>query len=425
MKKLNGVRLKHHKSTAKCQTAVLPVPDLVTIPMLMNMGAPCNPLVKVGDTVKVGQKIGDTDAFMSVPVHSSVSGIVKSVTDIKLAGGNTCKAVTIEPDGEQTVSEEVQPPVINSKEEFVKAVRESGITGLGGAGFPTHIKLNPKGEIDTLVINAAECEPYITSDHRQMLEDPDSVIGGIKTVMKYLSIPNAIIGIESNKPDAISLLSEKTGSDTSITVKTLPASYPQGAEKVLIYNTVGRIVKEGQLPSDQKVIVLNVSTAAQIYYYCQTGMPLIERRLTVDGDIVKNPCNLTVKIGTPVSKVLEYAQCDTEKMNKLILGGPMMGMSAFDLETSIGKGNNAVLAFEKYSETVVTNCIRCGRCIKACPFNLMPTEMEKAYNRKDVEALKKLKVNLCMNCGCCTYACPAGRKLAETNQLAKALIPRK
>lgn len=425
MKKLNGVRLKHHKSTAKCQTAALPVPDLVTIPMLMNMGAPCNPLVKVGDTVKVGQKIGDTDAFMSVPVHSSVSGIVKSVTDIKLAGGNICKAVTIEPDGEQTVSEEVQPPVINSKEEFVKAVRESGITGLGGAGFPTHIKLNPKGEIDTLVINAAECEPYITSDHRQMLEDSDAVIGGIKTVMKYLSIPNAIIGIESNKPDAISLLSEKTGSDTSITVKTLPASYPQGAEKVLIYNTAGRIVKEGQLPSDQKVIVLNVSTAAQIYYYCQTGMPLIERRLTVDGDIVKNPCNLTVKIGTPVSKVLEYAQCDTEKMNKLILGGPMMGMSAFDLETSIVKGNNAVLAFEKYSEPVVTNCIRCGRCIKACPFNLMPTEMEKAYNRKDVEALKKLKVNLCMNCGCCTYACPAGRKLAETNQLAKALIPRK
>lgn len=425
MKKLNGVRLKHHKSTAKCQTAALPVPDLVTIPMLMNMGAPCNPLVKVGDTVKVGQKIGDTDAFMSVPVHSSVSGIVKSVTDIKLAGGNICKAVTIEPDGEQTVSEEVQPPVINSKEEFVKAVRESGITGLGGAGFPTHIKLNPKGEIDTLVINAAECEPYITSDHRQMLEDPDAVIGGIKTVMKYLSIPNAIIGIENNKPDAISLLSEKTGSDTSITVKTLPASYPQGAEKVLIYNTAGRIVKEGQLPSDQKVIVLNVSTAAQIYYYCQTGMPLIERRLTVDGDIVKNPCNLTVKIGTPVSKVLEYAQCDTEKMHKLILGGPMMGMSAFDLETSIVKGNNAVLAFEKYSEPVVTNCIRCGRCIKACPFNLMPTEMEKAYNRKDVEALKKLKVNLCMNCGCCTYACPAGRKLAETNQLAKALIPRK
>ena len=362
---------------------------------------------------------------MSVPVHSSVSGTVKAVTEIKLANGNTCKAVTIETDGEQTVSEEVQSPVINSKEEFIKAIRESGITGLGGAGFPTHIKLNPKGEIDTLIINAAECEPYITSDHRQMLEDPDAVIGGIKTVMKFLSIPNAVIGIESNKPDAISLLSEKTASDSSITVKTLPASYPQGAEKVLIYNTVGRIVKEGQLPSDQKVIVLNVSTAAQIFNYCQTGMPLVERRLTVDGDIVKNPSNLTVKIGTPVSKILEYAQCDTEKMNKLILGGPMMGMSAFDLDTPVGKGNNAVLAFKKYSEPVVTNCIRCGRCIKACPFDLMPTEMEKAYKRRDVEALKKLKVNLCMNCGCCTYACPAGRKLAETNQLAKALIPRK
>jgi electron transport complex protein RnfC len=257
-----------------------------------------------------------------------------------------------------------------------------------------------------------------------MIEDPDSVIGGIKLVMKYISIKNTIIGIESNKPDAIALLSEKTASDSDITVKSLPASYPQGAEKVLIYNTTGRIVMEGQLPSDQKVIVLNVSTAAQIYKYCKTGMPLVDRRLTADGDIVKNPCNLMVKIGTPVSAVLEYAKCDTEKMNKLILGGPMMGMSAFDISTPIGKGNNAVLAFEKYSEPVMTNCIRCGRCISACPFNLMPTEMEKAYQRKDVEALKKLKVTLCMNCGCCTYACPAGRKLAETNQLAKALIPR-
>ncbi|MCM1227942.1 MAG: electron transport complex subunit RsxC [Clostridium sp.] len=424
MKKLNGVRLSHHKGTAACQTVRLPLPEKVTIPMLMNMGAPCTPLVKLNDNVKAGQKIGDTDAFMSVPVHSSVSGKVTSVADMKLANGNVCKAVTIETDGQQTVSEEVVTPDIHSKEEFIKALRESGLTGLGGAGFPTHIKLNPQTPVDILIINAAECEPYITSDHRQMLEDPDSVIDGILTVMKYLEIEKAVIGIEDNKQDAISLMTEKTASHPEISVMALPSSYPQGAEKVLIYNTTGRIVMEGQLPSDAGAVVMNVSTAAQISHYMKNGIPLTERRVTVDGDIVGKPCNVLVPIGTPFSKVLEFAQCDTEKLKKLIAGGPMMGACAFDPETPVVKGTNAILAFEKYSEPTVTNCIRCGRCIKACPLNLMPTEMEKAYHKRDVETLKALKVNLCMNCGCCTYACPAGRKLAETNQLAKMLIPR-
>lgn len=424
MKRLNGVRLSHRKGTADSHTVRLPLPEKVTIPMLMNMGAPCTPLVKIGDTVAVGQKIGDTDAFMSVPVHSSVSGTVKAITDIKLANGNVCKAVTIETDGNQTVSEEVRPPVVHSKEEFIKAMRESGITGLGGAGFPTHIKLNPKTPVDTLIINAAECEPYITSDHRQMLEDADSVIDGIKIVMKYLNIESAVIGIENNKEDAISLLTQKTSSIAEITVKSLPSSYPQGAEKVLIYNTVGRIVMEGQLPSDTGAVVLNVSTAAQISHYMKTGMPITERRITVDGDIVAKPCNVFAPIGTAFSEVLAYARCDTEKLKKLVAGGPMMGACAFDPETPVVKGTNAILAFEKYSEPTITNCIRCGRCIKACPFNLMPTEMEKAYQKRDIETLKALKVTLCMNCGCCTYVCPAGRKLAETNQLAKALIPR-
>lgn len=424
MKKLNGVRLSHRKGTAASETVRLPLPEKVTIPMLMNMGAPCSTMVKIGDTVSVGQKIGDTDAFMSVPVHSSVSGTVKSITDMKLANGSVCKAVTIETDGRQTLSNEAVPPKADSKEEFIKAVRESGITGLGGAGFPTHIKLNPKTPVDTLIINAAECEPYITSDHRQMLEDPDSVIDGMLRVMKYLNIKSGVIGIENNKPDAIALLTEKTSVYEQITVKALPASYPQGAEKVLIYNTTGRTVMEGQLPSDTGSVVLNVSTAAQISHYMKTGMPITEKRVTVDGDIVGKPCNVFAPIGTPFSELLSFAQCDTEKLRKLIAGGPMMGACVFDMNTPVVKGTNAVLAFEKYSEPSVTACIRCGRCIKACPFRLMPTEMEKAYQRRDVEALKALKVTLCMNCGCCTYVCPAGRKLAETNQLAKALIPR-
>ena len=424
MKKLNGIRLSHRNGTSSSQTSDIPLPPKVTIPMLMNMGAACVPQVKPGDIVSVGQKIGDTDAFMSVPVHSSVSGKVVSITETTLANGAVCKAVVIETDGLQTISEEVAPPAVSSKEEFIKALRESGITGLGGAGFPTHIKLNPKTPVDTLIINAAECEPYITSDHRQMLEDPDSIVNGILTVMKYLNIRETIIGIENNKPDAISLLTEKTASYKNISVMSLSSSYPQGAEKVLIYNTTGRIVKEGQLPSDTGAVVLNVSTAAQISQYLKTGMPIVKRRITVDGDTIGKPCNIFAPIGTPFSEILSFAQCDTEKLRKLIAGGPMMGSCVYDPETPVVKGTNAILAFNKYSQPTVTNCIRCGRCIRACPFMLMPAEMEKAYRKRDIETLKALKVTLCMNCGCCTYVCPAGRKLAETNQLAKALIPR-
>lgn len=423
MRKLNGIHLKHHKNTAACSTEVLAVPSEVVIPMNMNMGAHSIPVVKAGDHVDVGDKIGDTDKFMSAPVHSSVSGTVKEITEIKAMNG-VCQAVRIETDGQQTISQKVKKPVINSREDFIAALRESGLTGLGGAGFPTHIKSNPNTVIDTLIINAAECEPYITSDHRQMLEAPEDVIGGIKLVMKWLDIPKAVIGIENNKPDAIKLLDKMLSGEENISVKALPAVYPQGAEKVIIYNITGRMVMERQLPSDQHVIVLNVSTCAYINTYCTTGMPLTERRITVDGDIVKKPCNLMVKIGTPVREILEYAQCDTDRAGKIILGGPMMGMCAYETDIVIGKANNAVLAFEKVSEKTQTNCIRCGRCVGACPIRLMPAAIEKAYNRKDVEALKKLKVTLCMNCGCCTYVCPAGRSLAEVNQLAKAIIPR-
>ena len=423
MRKLNGIHLKHSKNTAGCKTEVMEVPSEVIIPMNMNMGAHSIPIVKPGDHVDVGQKIGDTDKFLSAPVHSSVSGTVKAITEIRAMNG-VCQAIKIETDGQQTVSEDVAPPEIKDRESFIKALRESGLTGLGGAGFPTHIKSNSKTPIDTLVINAAECEPHITSDHRQMVEAPDDVIGGIKLVLKYLDIPKAVIGIENNKPDAIALLKEKTASEPDISVKVLPSVYPQGAEKVLIYNITGRMVMERQLPSDQGVIVMNVSTVAYINTYITTGMPLCERRITVDGDTIKKPCNLLVKIGTPVSKILDHAECDKDRVKKLIMGGPMMGMCAYEEDTVVGKSNNAVLAFEKIAEKVQTNCIRCGRCISVCPMDLMPTDIEKAYQRRDIEALKKLKVTLCMNCGCCTYACPAGRSLAEVNQLAKGIIPR-
>jgi electron transport complex protein RnfC len=424
-KKLSGLKLNHRKNTENSATVNFPLPAKVSIPMSMNMGAPCTPMVKVGDEVKVGQKIGDTDAFFSVPVHSGVSGKVTALTDYRNAGGAVCKAVEIETDGLQTVSDEVKIPEISDKESFIKAVRESGSCGLGGAGFPTHIKLNPKTKIDTLVINAAECEPYITADYREMIENSDDVIGGIKLIQKMLGIPSAKLAIESNKPEAIAKFSGMTSSDSSVDIVTLPSSYPQGAEKVIIYNTTGRIVKEGELPSDEGVIVLNVSTAAFLFRYSRTGMPLTQRRLTVDGDAVGKPMNIRAVIGTSFREILEYCDTDLESVKKLIGGGPMMGMSLPTADMPVVKTTNALLAIKKYDERKTSACIRCGRCVNVCPFGIMPAEIERAYKIRDVEALKSLKVTLCMNCGSCTYVCPANRKLAETNQLAKMLIPRK
>ncbi len=425
MKKLNGLKLNHRKNTEDSATIDFPVPAKVKIPMSMNMGAPCIPLVKVGDTVTVGQKIGDTDAPFSVPIHSSVSGKVTALSDYQTVGGAVCKAVEIETDGMQTVSDQVKPPQITDKESFLKAVRESGSCGLGGAGFPTHIKLNPKQAIDTLVINAAECEPYITADYREMIENADDIIGGVKLVMSMLGIKFCKLAIEANKPKAIENFTEMAKNDDAIDIVTLPSSYPQGAEKVIIYNTTGRIVMEGQLPADTGVIVLNVSTCAFLYRYSKDGMPLVTRRLTVDGNAVGEPKNIRAAIGTPFRAILEYCKTDLDSVIKLIGGGPMMGMSIPDADMPVVKTSNALLAIKTYDERKTSSCIRCGRCVRVCPLGLMPADIDRAYKIRDIDELRKLKVLLCMNCGSCTYVCPANRKLAETNQLAKSIIPRK
>lgn len=425
MNKLNGIRLKHRKNTENSRTEVFPIPKKVKIPMSMTMGAPCIPLVKIGDEVKVGQKIGDSEAAFSAPIHSGVSGKVTAVSDYRTAMGTVCKALEIETDGLQTPSDEIRPPEISDKESFVKAVRESGVCGLGGAGFPTHIKLNPKTPIDTLIINGAECEPYITADYREMIENPDDVIGGIKLVKTQLGIKNAKLAIEANKPEAIKKFTEMADNDDTIDIITLPSSYPQGAEKVIIYNSTGRIVKEGELPSDEGVIVLNVSTVAFIYRYIKTGMPLVSRRLTIDGNAVKEPKNVSAVIGTSFRELLEFCKADIDSLKKVVAGGPMMGMSVPDIDMPVVKTSNALLAFDRYDSNATSACIRCGRCVRVCPLGLMPADIDRAYKIKNIEELKTLKVTLCMNCGSCTYVCPANRKLAETNQLAKALIPRK
>ncbi|MBQ8181869.1 MAG: electron transport complex subunit RsxC [Ruminococcus sp.] len=425
MNRLNGLRLHHRKNTENSQTEEFPLPAKVKIPLSMTMGVPCMPLVKAGDIVKVGQKIGDSDAAFSVPVHSSVSGTVTAISDYRTASGAVCKAVEIETDGQQTVSDEVKPPVVTDRSDFIKAVRESGACGLGGAGFPTHIKLAPKTPVDILVVNAAECEPYITADYREMIENANDVIGGIKLVQSQLGIKSVKLAIEANKPKAIKNFTKMAENDDSIDIVTLPSKYPQGAEKVIIYNSTGRIVKEGQLPSDTGVLVMNVSTIAFLYRYMQSGMPFVKRRLTVDGNAVGSPRNISTVIGTSFREILEYCGTDMDSVKKMISGGPMMGMSVPEADMPVVKTSSAILAFDHYDQRKTSACIRCGRCVKVCPVGLMPADIDRAYKIKNIEELKSLKVTLCMNCGSCTYICPANRKLAETNQLAKTLIPRK
>lgn len=426
MKKLHCIHLHHHKNTENSATVHLPLPKTVTVPMSQSMGTPCDPTVKKGDAVLVGQKIGDSDAYMSAPIHSGVSGTVTDIiNDYLLPNGRYCSALIIETDGRQEISPEVVPPVVTDRASFIGAVRESGCCGLGGAGFPTHMKLafDPsKTPIDTLVINAAECEPYITADYREIIENPDDVTNGVLTLMKYLEIPNAKFCIENNKPKAIEEMKKCFDKHDNIDVVTLKSSYPQGAEKVIVYSATGRIVGEGELPAHHGCLVMNVSTIAFIERYLKTGMPLISKRLTVDGNAVKNPCNVEVIIGTAIKEVLTYAQ--SEEPEKLLTGGPMMGTCLATADFSVVKTNNALLSFVNVKDPVPTACIRCGRCAAACPVNLSPAALEKAYDRKDIEALKSLKVMLCMNCGSCSYVCPAKRNLAEKNQLAKALLPR-
>ena len=423
--KQKGISLLHYKNTENSETQKINVPEKVLLPMLQHMGAECSPLVKVGDEVTVGQKIGDSDAFMSTPIHSSASGKVTAISDYLLSNGKVCKAVEITTDGNQTVSKEVVPPQVNDKDSFIKAVKESGCCGLGGAGFPTYIKLmfDPqKTPVDCLVVNGAECEPYITADYREMMENTDDIYEGINSILKYLNIKTAYIGIENNKPLAIKKLTEKFSGMDNVKVMSLKSSYPQGAEKVLIYSTTKRIVKEGELPSNQGCLVMNISTIGFINRYLKTGMPLISKRLTVDGDIVKSPCNVWALTGTPVIDLLNFAQADVSQLDKLISGGPMMGLCLYDTKTSIIKTNNAILAFKKKEPETSTNCIRCGRCAEACPVGLLPALFEKAYDSKNIPLLKENNIMLCINCGSCEYVCPAKRKLAEKHQLAKVLV---
>lgn len=424
--RLKTVKIPHKKHTADKKPEKLPVPEEVVIPVSMHIGRPAKAVVKRGDTVKIGQIIAEADGYVSAPVHSSVSGTVKKIDEITMSFGGKVPAVVIEPDEEQAYFEDIKPPVVNDFESFTKAVSESGIVGLGGAGFPTFVKLNVKDldAVDAVVINAAECEPYITSDTRTMLDKTEYIYKGIEALKKYMKIKRVIIGIEDNKRECIEKLVERFKNDEAVEIKPLPARYPQGGEKVLVYNTIGKIIPKGGLPLDVGVIVVNVTTIAFIGEYLETGIPLVEKCVTVDGTAVKEPKNIIAPIGTPVKELFEFAGGFKSEPRKVLYGGPMMGIAVPDLEAPVLKMTNAVLAMDE-KEAIPPEpsaCINCGRCLNSCPLKLDPRAIAKAYNLNSGEDLEKLCVDLCMECGCCSYVCPAKRPLVQTNKLSKIVL---
>ncbi len=425
-----GVHVPHRKNTAHTQSVELTDVKTVTIPMSQHIGAPCTPTVKVGDTVDVGQVIGATDAFVSAPIHSSISGTVKKIDKVITADGNKVDAITIESDGEYRLCKDIKPPVVNNLSDLLKAVRESGLVGLGGAGFPAHVKLNIPADknVDTLIINVAECEPYITADHREVLENSWGIMSGVYALKELLGIKRVIIGVENNKPDAIKVLKAIADSEVDkydeVGILPLKASYPQGAEKVLIQACTGRMVPMGGLPSDAGCVVMNVASVAFISEYLKTGIPLIKKRLTVDGDAINEPKNVIVPIGTPIKDVIEFCGGYKGEPKKIIMGGPMMGASIANDDVFIAKPNNAILVFsEKLAKLKEPSaCIHCGKCVDACPLSLLPTKIAKAVDQKDTKAMLDADILNCMECGCCTYACPAHRHIVQTIRLGKQLI---
>lgn len=425
-RQLQGIKVDHCKNTMNHVTETMPIPDYVYISMSQHIGVPCDPLVESGDYVTVGQLIGDTGAPVSAPVHSSVSGTVVSVEEIMSSLGTMDKTIVIRTDNKQTPCPELSPPTVQTREDFIKAVRASGLVGLGGAAFPTHIKYNPKNfeQVKTLVINGAECEPFITSDYRTMMEDTQDILDGIRLIMKYLELEHCYVGIEDNKPEAIKLLSGMTEKSADISIVKLLSKYPKGAERVLIYETTGKVLAPGKLPADIGIIVSNITSVAFIGQYFKTGMPLVRKRITVDGSAVSAPKNIFAPIGTQIYEIINFCGGYKRLPKKVIMGGPMMGRSIYHDGKSLIKNNNAILAFHEEQAFIgkETACINCGRCTRACPLYLMPTAIAREYKAENIDALIKLKVSICMECGCCSYVCPAKKQLSMINRLAKVLV---
>lgn len=424
-----GVHVNHMKNTAESQSETMPVPARVVISMQQHIGAACDPMVKAGDTVTVGQKIADSVSAMCAPIHASVSGKVKAIGSMLMPNGSEVQTIEIESDGLQTQCGDVKAPIINNRNELCRAIRESGLVGLGGAGFPVSVKLNypPDKKVDTLVINGAECEPYLTADYREMMENSDDIIEGAISLCGILNVKRVIIGIEGNKPRAITRLNEIISErelQNKICVLKLKTSYPHGAEKVLIKACTGRIVPAGKIPADAGCVVLNITSVAFIARYIRTGFPLVTKRITVDGSAIAQPKNVIAPIGTLISDIAEFCGGFTETPQKALMGGPMMGTALYSLNYPIIKQNNGIIFMtgSEAESTKMTDCIRCAKCVSACPMLLTPVNIQHFVQTRDVDSLKAFGVMNCMECGCCSYSCPAHRPLVQFMRMGKNIV---
>ena len=413
---VEGKEPTEHKALVR-----FPVPETVVIPLSMHLGAPANPIVNVGDYVKMGQKIGEAAGFISAPVHSSVSGTVVAIEERPHATRGNCLSIVIANDGKDTLDESIVPN--KSLEELTPAeiidiVKNAGIVGMGGAGFPTYVKLNPGKPIEAVLVNACECEPMLTADHRVLLEYADDIIFGLRAEMKTVNAPKGIIVIEENKPDAIALLREKAAGVEGIEVLEVATQYPQGGEKMLIKRAMGRSVPSGALPADVGACVSNVSTVKAIADAIKTGMPLIERVTTVTGKYIPNPKNFVVRVGTSAAALVEACGGISGENVLVKAGGPMMGFPQTTLDTPIMKGSNGIIAIDD-DVTEPQECIKCGRCVDVCPMELKPLHYFKLVGQQDWAGCKAMNIMDCMECRCCEYICSSKLPLVTMIKMGK------
>ena len=404
---------------------VLPKGDLV-YPLSQHIGAPAKPVVQKGDRVLTGQKIAEADGYLSVPIFSSVSGTVKAIEPRRVVTGDNVMSIVVENDGQY---EEITYPAARpleelTREEILTFVKEGGVAGMGGAGFPTHVKLAPKepGKIEYVIANCAECEPYLTSDYRRMVEEPDSLIDGMKVILSLFPNARGVLAVEDNKPEAIRLLKERAAGEARISVAKLPTKYPQGSERQLIYAVTGRAINSSQFPADAGCIVDNVDTIVAVNRAVRERKPLITRIVTVTGDAVAEPQNFRVRIGTNYHELIEEAGGFAAEPARIVSGGPMMGFGIFDLDVPTTRTASALLCLSKDEVGTPSACINCGRCVEACPSRLVPTLLERYAVHYDTEMFLKRDGMECCECGCCSYVCPAKRQLTQAIKSMRRMI---